>query len=91
MSCDRLIKIILAVQKPHIPGTYGVSTLNNSIDFKDLNVTVSSDATSWPSGHSKKVAGISSFGFGGTNAHVVVSEAPRSESPFVEGLRTKRR
>jgi acyl transferase domain-containing protein len=69
-----LIKTILAIQNGVIPPTLHLRNPNPMIPWDRLPLRVVTQATSWPPG--KRIAGVSSFGFGGTNAHVVVEEAP---------------
>ncbi|MDJ0114957.1 ketoacyl-synthetase C-terminal extension domain-containing protein, partial [Rhodococcus erythropolis] len=47
---------------------------NPHIDFEKSHLQVTPEATDWPRYTGKAVAGVSGFGFGGTNAHVVVKE-----------------
>jgi acyl transferase domain-containing protein/acyl-CoA synthetase (AMP-forming)/AMP-acid ligase II/acyl carrier protein len=72
-----LIKTALALQHREIPPSLNFTEPNPHIPFDDLPLEVASAATPWPSNGGRAVAGVSSFGFGGTNAHVVLTEAPQ--------------
>ncbi|MBB2992923.1 phthiocerol/phenolphthiocerol synthesis type-I polyketide synthase B [Mycolicibacterium iranicum] len=69
-------KAVLALQHNEIPGNLGYQSPNPHIPFDKLRLKVVAEHTDWaPAGRPRR-AGISSFGFGGTNAHVVVEQAP---------------
>src|SRR5262245_46187182 len=76
-----LIKVILALQHGRIPRSLHFRTPNPHISWASMPVKVAAETLPWTSTESRtRVAGVSSFGFGGTNAHVVVEEAPRREA-----------
>ncbi|MDG4666920.1 type I polyketide synthase [Mycobacterium sp. 236(2023)] len=69
-------KAVLALQHNRIPGNLDYQNPNPHIPFEKLRLKVVDEHTEWaPAGRPRR-AGISSFGFGGTNAHVVVEQAP---------------
>ncbi|WP_458315762.1 SDR family NAD(P)-dependent oxidoreductase [Mycolicibacterium brisbanense] len=70
------LKAVLAVQQARIPGNVGFETPNPHIPFSALRLKVVADNQDWPSVGRPRRAGVSSFGFGGTNAHVVLEQAP---------------
>ena len=70
------IKAVLAVQRGHIPANLHFENPNPHIPFDDLRLKVVAEPTDWPSTGRPRRAGVSSFGFGGTNAHVVLEQAP---------------
>jgi acyl transferase domain-containing protein len=70
------IKVALALQHRTIPPTLNYSQPNPNIPFDRLKLRVAARLTPWQ-GSGRAVAGISAFGFGGTNAHVVLAEAPQ--------------
>ncbi|EZG44526.1 putative polyketide synthase [Gregarina niphandrodes] len=76
-----LLKAVLCVRHGLVPPNLHFQTLNPHIDTKNFPMTIPCDgqAVPLPSGLSyrKRLAGISSFGFGGTNAHVIVEEPER--------------
>ncbi|MGV0731662.1 SDR family NAD(P)-dependent oxidoreductase [Mycolicibacter sinensis] len=74
-----LIKVALSLQHRSIPGSLNYTEPNPHILFDSLPLEVAQTLTPWPAG-SRAVAGVSSFGFGGTNAHVVLTEAPQVRS-----------
>ncbi len=69
-----LAKVVLALQHDTIPASLNYVGPNPYIQFEATNLKVTAENTDWPrySGHA--IAGLSGFGFGGTNAHVVVRE-----------------
>lgn len=67
-----LIKVVLAMKHGQIPASLHFDNPNPHIPFEELSFKVQNKLTPWPEGN--KVAGVSSFGFGGTNAHLVLSE-----------------
>ena len=71
-----LMKTVLALQHEVIPPHLHFKTPNPHIKWDQLPVTVPTEPTDWPSGG--KIAGLSSFGASGTNAHVVLEQAPLS-------------
>lgn len=71
-----LIKTVLALENGRIPPSLHFERQNPSIDFDGSPVFVISKLEDWPSGRSPRRACVSSFGMGGTNAHVVLEEAP---------------
>jgi len=71
-----LIKVVLGLQRQQIPPNLHFKSGNPRIDWAGLPITVPTAVTSWPRINRRRVAGISSFGFSGTNAHVIVEEAP---------------
>ena len=69
-----LIKVILSLKHQTIPPSLHYHAPNPHIPFDELHIRVQDELTSWPSGSGPALAGVSSFGFGGTNVHMVVSE-----------------
>ncbi|MGH8665574.1 MAG: type I polyketide synthase, partial [Burkholderiales bacterium] len=83
-----LIKVILALEHGRIPRSLHFRTPNPHIPWAAMAVQVAAQTLPWDatSGRSR-LAGVSSFGFAGTNAHLVVEEAPREEAPREEAPR----
>jgi acyl transferase domain-containing protein/acyl carrier protein len=71
-----LIKLVLALQHQQLPKQLHYHAPNPHIDWASLPVAVVSKAVPWPRGDKRRLAGVSAFGFSGTNAHVIVEEAP---------------
>ncbi|MGW0045091.1 polyketide synthase Pks13 [Rhodococcus sp. NPDC003348] len=75
-----LIKVVLAMQEDKLPPSLNYAGPNPYIDFDGTHLRVIPEATDWPRYTGHAIAGVSGFGFGGTNAHVVVREyAPASD------------
>jgi len=72
-----LIKTVLALQHRQIPPHLHLETLNPKISLEETPFWIPTHLTSWTD--DRRLAGVSSFGFGGTNAHVVLSEAPPTD------------
>ena len=76
-----LIKVALALKHHTIPPSLHFEEPNPNIPWQDLPLVVQQEQMPWPDGDGPALAGVSSFGISGTNAHVVVQEAPSSERP----------
>jgi phthiocerol/phenolphthiocerol synthesis type-I polyketide synthase E len=74
-----LIKTVLALHHERIPPSINVSAPSSAVDWANSPFTVVTEPTAWPAvpGEPRRAA-VSSFGIGGTNAHVILEEAPRS-------------
>src|SRR5947209_4621823 len=75
------IKAVLALKNETIPPSLHFETPNPDIDFGETPFFVNKALTEWKSNGKVRHAGVSSFGIGGTNAHVVLEEAPRLARP----------
>ncbi|HEX8650761.1 MAG TPA: amino acid adenylation domain-containing protein [Pyrinomonadaceae bacterium] len=76
-----LIKVALALQHRTIPASLHYTEPNPLIHFQELQLKVQQTLTPWPLEDSEPaLAGINSFGFGGTNAHLVLEEFPAAPS-----------
>ena len=71
-----LIKVVLALQHEELPRHLNLVTPNPHIPWDSLPVQVVTENTPWPRGQARRLAGVSSFGFSGTNVHVLLEEAP---------------
>lgn len=69
-----LIKVALSIKNRTLPPSLHFKTPNPHIAFERLHLKVNSELTPWPCESEPAVAGVSSFGFGGTNCHVVLGE-----------------
>jgi acyl transferase domain-containing protein len=74
-----LIKVVLALQHKEIPPHLHFKQPNPYINWDELPIKVPTNCLPWSVGKKPLLAGISSFGFSGTNAHVILEEAPVSE------------
>ena len=71
-----LIKTVLALQHKMLPPSLHFETPNPKIDFANSPFYVNTTLTEWKTDNIPRRAGVSSFGMGGTNAHVILEEAP---------------
>ncbi|MGQ5261319.1 type I polyketide synthase [Micromonospora sp. ZYX-F-536] len=71
-----VIKTVLAMEHGLIPPTINFETPNPAVEFADTPFYVANTLTKWDADGGPRRAGVSSFGIGGTNAHVVLEEAP---------------
>nr|VFJ62646.1 MAG: Acyl transferase domain-containing protein [Candidatus Kentron sp. DK] len=81
-----LMKIVLSLQHEEIPPHLHFNTPNPHIDWERLPFRVPVEGQSWPRGEARRIAGVSAFGMSGTNAHVVLEEAPVIERPADESV-----
>ncbi|MBI4997175.1 MAG: type I polyketide synthase, partial [Rhodocyclales bacterium] len=72
-----LIKTVLVLQHREIPPLVNFTEPNPQLDLAHSPFCASAEASPWPAGPEPRRAGVSAFGIGGTNAHVVVEEAPQ--------------
>nr|VFJ72080.1 MAG: Acyl transferase domain-containing protein [Candidatus Kentron sp. FW] len=71
-----LMKVVLALQHEEIPPHLHFKEPNPHIDWDSLPFRVPVEGESWPRSEKTRIAGVSSFGISGTNAHIVLEEAP---------------
>ena len=72
-----LVKAALVLKHGRIPASLHFETPNPHIDFSALKLRVPVANEAFPTTGDLRLAGVNSFGFGGSNAHVILSEAPR--------------
>ncbi|MFD3609845.1 polyketide synthase, partial [Streptomyces atroolivaceus] len=78
-----LLKVLLSLEAGELPASLNFETPNPAIPLADWHLQVQTERSPWPRPDVPRVAGVSSFGLGGTNAHVVVEQAPLVESAEV--------
>lgn len=72
-----LIKVVLAMQHGEIPPHLHLTKVNPHISLQENNLTIPKEATPWTVEEGqRRLAGVSAFGMSGTNAHLVLEEAP---------------
>lgn len=82
-----LIKVVLALKHEVIPPQVHFKALNPGIHLQGTSLQIASEPVAWKTASGERYAALSSFGWSGTNAHVILSEAPaRPQRP--EGARS---
>ncbi len=76
-----IVKTALAMQHREIPPTVSYSRPNPQIDFEHSPFFVNDSLQEWSNADGPLRAGVSAFGLGGTNAHVIMEEAPHLDRP----------
>ena len=93
-----LLKSVMALKEDTLPASLHFNTPNPDIPFEELNLAVADKALGLERTSERRLAGINSFGFGGTNAHAIIGDAdpePLTESkssesaPLVLSARSK--
>ncbi|MFF0717652.1 amino acid adenylation domain-containing protein [Micromonospora sp. NPDC003816] len=71
-----LIKVVLSLRHQRIPAHLHLHTVNPDIGLDEMALEIPTTARDWRSGDRPRIAGLSSFGASGTNAHLIVAEGP---------------
>ena len=71
-----VLKVVLSLENELLPKHLHFENPSPHIPWDRLPVQVVKDAIAWERGDTPRIAGVSSFGFAGTNAHVILEEAP---------------
>ena len=75
-----LIKASLAVKSGIVPASLHVTQPNPALELPDSPFFIADHRQDWPGQNGRRRAGVSAFGFGGTNVHLVLEQAPASET-----------
>lgn len=81
-----VIKVILAMRAKQIPPHLHYETPNPHIPWAQLPVEVATELTPWQTSDCRRIAGVSGFGFSGTNVHLVIEEAPETTDEAVDSV-----
>ncbi|GLY15214.1 hypothetical protein Kisp01_22290 [Kineosporia sp. NBRC 101677] len=79
-----VLKMILALQNARLPRTLHVDRPSQHVDWSSGAVRLLTEAVDWPQPERPRRAGVSAFGISGTNAHVILEQAPPTDSPRPE-------
>src|SRR5205814_6181621 len=74
-----LIKVVLMMQHGQIMRQTHFESLNPHIKLDGTRLVIPTEHTRWPRTNGRRTAGVSSFGFGGTNTHLIV-ESPNPQT-----------
>jgi acyl transferase domain-containing protein len=74
-----IIKVVLSLKNQEIPRHLHFRTLNPRISLEGTPLVIPTEGLPWKSGGAPRIAGVSSFGISGTNAHVLLEEAPAEQ------------
>ncbi|WP_239101378.1 type I polyketide synthase, partial [Microbispora amethystogenes] len=85
-----LLKAVLGIHHREVPPSLNYETPNPAIDLDALNLRVVTEPSPWPRPGLPLVAGVSSFGVGGVNCHVVLAEPPPEHTSPATGHRGTR-
>ncbi|MEZ4359488.1 MAG: beta-ketoacyl synthase N-terminal-like domain-containing protein [Kofleriaceae bacterium] len=80
-----VIKLAMALQRGALPRTLHVDRPTPEVDWSRGAVSLLTEPRPWPRGARPRVAGVSAFGVSGTNAHVLLQEAPEPPPPAARG------
>ena len=78
-----LIKVVLSLQHHEIPAHLHLKQKSAHVDWERYAIEIPTEQIPWPARNGKRIAGVSSFGFSGTNAHVILEEAPERKQEVV--------
>ncbi|MFI6457826.1 type I polyketide synthase [Streptosporangium amethystogenes] len=81
-----LLKVALSIKARTLPASLNFTSPSPAIPLDELNLRVRTASGPWPHPDRPLIAGVSSFGMGGTNAHVIMEEAPPVAEPGSAGL-----
>jgi len=79
-----LIKLALSLYQKRIPKSLHCDTPSPFIDWDGMHLALAKDDRDWPEIDGTRIGGVSSFGFSGTNAHIVLEQAPQETRPDPE-------
>ncbi|MET8244301.1 SDR family NAD(P)-dependent oxidoreductase, partial [Streptomyces sp. NPDC005202] len=82
-----LIKVVQSLRHQTLPATLHAGTPSRHVDWDGSGLHLLQEPVAWPAaGERVRRAGVSAFGISGTNAHVIVEEAPPAEAEFTSEL-----
>jgi acyl transferase domain-containing protein/NADPH:quinone reductase-like Zn-dependent oxidoreductase/NADP-dependent 3-hydroxy acid dehydrogenase YdfG/acyl carrier protein len=70
-----LLKVVLMLRHRRIPPHLHLKQLSSHVSWQQYPFVIPTETAEWNSGNGKRIAGVSSFGFSGTNAHVILEES----------------